>query len=94
MPGHEATLLYPITLKGNFEDRFVGLEITVHYMDKASKQFGKAVTRIDRLELLNGSSIWLDWQLIFIIVISSSFLVFLSWLVLQASLKPRKSRKL
>lgn len=94
MPGHEATVIYPFTLSGSFEEKAVLLDLTVHYMDKASKLFGKCTFEPKRLELqAGGAPAWLDFQLLIILAVTTGFLSFLSWLIFQAFLKPRKHKR-
>lgn len=93
LPGHEATILYPLTLEGTFEERLVGLDISLHYMDKGSKLFGKVSAKPIQIELVSVSSYWMDPQLLVIVAVSSAFLAFFVWLVLQAFFKGRKHKR-
>lgn len=93
LPGHEATLLYPLTLQGTFEERLVGLDMSFHYMDKGSKLFGKVSSKPVTIELVSVSSYWMDPQLIVIVAVSGGFLAFLAWLVIQAFFKGRKHKR-
>jgi hypothetical protein len=93
LPGHEATILYPLALQGAFEERLVGLEMTFHYMDKSSKLFGKVSVKPLLIELLSVSSCWMDFQLIVIVAVSAAFLAFFAWLVFQAVFKGGRKHK-
>lgn len=93
MPGHEATILYPFSLQGPFEERRVGLDVSVHFMDKGSKLFGKISSGPIAIEIKATSSYWLDAQLIVILAVMASFLAFFLWIVYQAFLKGRRSKR-
>lgn len=93
MPGHEATILYPFRLQGPFEERKVGLEVSIHFMDKGSKLFGKIASAPIPIEILAITSYWLDAQLIVILAVMAAFLAFFQWIFYQAFLKGRRIKR-
>ena len=71
LPNHEATLVYPLTIASPLDERRLALDITIHYMDKGSKLFGRLnVKPVLELELTSSVTTFLDPQLIFIGVTS------------------------